>query len=148
GASPAQTIRAANLPLPSGPRSVPPSQPNVQALPPLNANPDEALAAIIAWIQANKTELCAPTGSELGQCEATSHGGPVLLIRTTYAMRLLNSRHFDRRAVLIAWRDRSVIITRQNRFTLYMRAEENENSSHRKGTTFVAFSWEALERTG
>ena len=85
--------------------------------------------------------------NDLGQWEATSHGGPVLLVRTSYAMRLLISRRFDRRAVLIAWRDRGIIITRPKRFTLYMRGEDSEKS-RRKGTTFVAFSWEALEKAG
>jgi type IV secretory pathway TraG/TraD family ATPase VirD4 len=145
--SPAHTVRVANVPLPPAPRSAPP-RPDLQASPPLNDNPDEALAMIIAWIQSNKTALCSPMGSDLGQWEATSHGGPVLLVRTSQAMRVLISRHFDTRAVLTAWRDRGTIITRPNRFTLYMRAENDQKRNRRRGTTFVAFAWEALERTG
>jgi hypothetical protein len=148
GTSPAQTVRAANLPHPSDPWAVPSPRPGLQAFPPLNTNADEALAAIIAWIQANKAALCTPMGSDQGQWEATSHGGPVLLVRTNYAMRTLISRHFDARAVLEAWRDRGTIVTRPNRFTLYMRAEDDDKRSRRRGTTFVAFTWDALEKAG
>ncbi len=92
--------------------------------------------------------MCTQAESGLGQWEATSHGGLVLLVRTSQAMRILISRHFDARAVLMAWRDRGTIIARPNRFTLYMRAEDNEKRSRRRGTTFVAFAWDALEKAG
>ncbi len=125
-----------------------PSQPAFRTTAPLRNDPDEALVAVVAWIQANRAALCAPGGSDLGQWEATSHGAPVLLVRTNHAMRILFSGRFDARAVLAAWRDRGTIIARSNRFTVYMRAQNGEQTNRRARMTFMAFSWGALERAG
>lgn len=133
---------------PSAPGRSAPSQPVLRTTAPLCNDLDDALVAVVAWIQDNRTALCAPGGSDLGQWEATSHGASVLLVRTNHAMRILFSGRFDTRAILTIWRDRGIIIARPNRFTVYMRTESGEQSNRRKGTTFMAFSWEALERTG
>ena len=134
-------------PLSAQGRSVP-SQPAFRTTAPLRNDPDEALVAVVAWIQANRAALCAPGGSDLGQWEATSHGAPVLLIRTNHAMRTLFSGHFDARAVLTAWRGQGIIVARPNRFTVYMRAENGDRARQRTRMTFMAFSWNALEGAG
>jgi len=133
--------------IPVFPRYVP-SQRSLQTSAPLRNRPDEALGAVVAWIQINRAALRAPGGNDLGQWEATSHGAPVLLVRTNQAMRILFSGHFDARAVLTAWRDRGTIVARPNRFTIYMRAENGEQAKRRTRMTFMAFSWDALEVAG
>jgi hypothetical protein len=143
----AESATGAKPSLPVSPRSVP-SQRSLQTSAPLRNRPDEALGAVVAWIQINRAALRAPGGSDLGQWEATSHGAPVLLVRTNQAMRILLSGHFDARAVLTAWRDRGTIVARPNRFTVYMRAENGEQANRRTRMTFMAFSWGALERAG
>jgi hypothetical protein len=143
----AESVTDAKPSIPVSPRSVP-SQRSLQTSAPLRNRPDEALGAVVAWIQINRAELRAPGGSDLGQWEATSHGAPVLLVRTNQAMRILFSDHFDARAVLTAWRDRGTIVARPNRFTVYMRAENGEQANRRTRMTFMAFPWAALERAG
>ena len=143
-----QTASVAKVSLPAPPRSLPVPEPHARTSNQLRNDPNDALEVVIGWVRANKSELCTPTGSDLGQWEATSHGIPVLLVRTNNAMRILISRRFNAPAVLAAWRDGGIIITRPNRFTLYMRAENRDQARRRTGTTFVAFSWEALEKAG
>jgi hypothetical protein len=145
--SPAAEPAPVGTPLPAQGRSVTP-EPSFRTTAPLRNNPDDALAAVIAWIQANRVALCAPERSEFGQWEAKSRGVPVLLVRTTHVMRTLFSRRFDARAVLTAWRDQGTIVALPNRFTVYMRAGDGEQANRRSGKTFMAFSWEALERAG
>jgi hypothetical protein len=125
-----------------------PSQPGLRTTAPLRNDPDDALVAVVAWIQANRSALSAPGGSDLGQWEATSHGTPVLLIRTNHVMRILFSGRFDARAVLTTWRDRGTILARPNRFTVYMRTQNGEQVNRRARMTFMAFSWEALQQAG
>ena len=141
-------LPAAEASLPAHPRPVAVPEPHLRTSDPLRNDPNDALEAVIAWIRVKKSELCTPAGSDLGQWEATSRGVPVLLVRTNHAMRILISRRFDAHAVLATWRDRGIIVTRPNRFTVYMRAESHEAGRGSIGTTFVAFSWEALERGG
>ena len=143
----AEPATVAKPSIPVSPRSVP-SQRSLHTSAPLRNSPDEALGAVVSWIQINRAALHAPGGSDLGQWEATSHGAPVLLVRTNQAMRILFSGHFDARAVLTAWRDRGTIVARPNRFTLYMRAENGEQAKRRTRMTFMAFSWDALEGAG
>ncbi len=123
-------------------------EPGFRTTAPLRNDPGDALAAMIAWIQANRIALCTPERSEFGEWEAKSRGVPVLLVRTNHAMRILFSRRFDARAILTAWRDQGTIVAMPNRFTVYMRAKDGEQANRRSGRTFVAFSWEALERAG
>jgi type IV secretory pathway TraG/TraD family ATPase VirD4 len=139
-----QAAPASRVSLPALSRPLPVAKSRVRTSDPLRNDPNEALEAVIGWARARKSELSTPM-SELGQWEATSHGMPVLLVRTNHAMRILISRRFNTHAVLVTWRDQGIIVARPNRFTLYMK---NREQGQRTGTTFVAFAWEALERAG
>lgn len=132
----------------SAPVGSAPSQPVLRTTAPLRNNPDDALVAVVAWVQANRMALRAAERNELGRWEATSRGVRVLLIRSNHTMRILFSGRFDVRAVLTAWRDQGTIVALPNRFTVYMRTRNSERGNRGTGRTFMAFSWEALERAG
>lgn len=106
--------------------------------------PEQALLAVIAWVQANKDALQSSARQERGQWEATVQGESVLLIRQAWLNRILLGQKFDLRAVMTVWRDTRLIIAEEKRFTVYTRVADQ----HQQGARFVAFRWDRLETAG
>jgi hypothetical protein len=106
--------------------------------------PEEALLAVIAWVQANKGALQSASRQEQGQWEATVQGESALLIRQAWLNRILLGQKFDLRAIMGDWRETGIIIAEEKRFTVYTRVADKQQ----QGARFVAFRWDRLETAG